>query len=307
VVPSPNQFTFGTNNIGSTGIGTLDSEPNNTGAGQSASLATAAALIAGGLDTATDVDTYTLVTPAGTERLNVAIPPLGDPLGPGVSSFGSSLLRFSARVQTTSGTVVGELTPPATPTLMPNELAIPSIPGTTYRVVISRPVGSTPGTNDFYTTTVDVTNEYPAEAELGAAASNDSKTNAEVLTLTTSPTNPKLRTASWLGHLPPGDASDYFKFTATTGSTAQLTCTSARRGSGLTGFTAALLANTATPVKSEAEVASADLNWSTSPLATSGPVTLTINGSYYFRFTTTSRSSTNTGDYYRCDAALFAP
>ena len=110
-----------------------------------------------------------------------------------------------------------------------------------------------------------------------------------------------------MGHLPAGDASDYFKFTATAGSTANLVCTSARRGSGLIGFTAALLANTATPVKSEAEVATADLSWSPSPLATSGPVTLTINGSYYFRLTTTSRSATNIGDAYRCDAAIFAP
>jgi hypothetical protein len=224
-----------------------------------------------------------------------------------VSSYGSSLPRFSARVQTTSGTVLGELIPPATPALMPPELAIPAIPGTTYRVVISRPAGSTPGANDFYGTTVDVTNDYPPEAEIGAAGANDSKTNAETLMLTTSTANPKLRTASWMGHLPAGDASDYFKFTATTGSTAQLTCTSARRGSGLIGFTAALLANTTTPVKSEAEVATADLDWSTSPVATSGPVSLTINGSYYFRFTTTSRSATNTGDYYRCDAAILAP
>ena len=180
VVPSPNQFTFGANNIGSTGTGTLDSEPNNTGAGQSADLSTGVALIAGGLDTASDLDTYTVVAPTGTKRLNVAIPPLGDSLGPGVSSYGSSLLRFSARVQTTSGLVLGELTPPATPAQMPDELAIPAIPGTTYRVVISRPGGSTPGANDFYATTVDVTNDYPLEAEIGASASNDSKTNAEV-------------------------------------------------------------------------------------------------------------------------------
>ena len=308
VIPSPNQFTFGTNTIGATGVGTLDQEPNDTGAGQSTPISTGVTIVAGVLDTASDVDTYTVVAAAGTMRLNVSLPPMGGAFGPGVTSFGSSLSRFVATVRTTGNVVLGQLGPVTPIDATPVELEVPIAPGT-YRVAISRPSGSTLGSNDFYGATVDLTNDYPNESEVGAAGTNDSKTNAEVLALVTSPTNPKVRTVSFMGHLPPGDASDYFKFTAITGSTAEIVCTSARRGSGLTAFTVALLSNTTTPVKSELEVSTADLHWGNGPGATSPPAALVLTGtgSYYFRFTSPSRSGTNTGDYYRCDAAIVAP
>ncbi len=265
-------------------------------------------LVAGGLDTLSDLDTYTVVAPAGTMRLNVSLPPIGGTPAPGVASYGSSLPRFVATVKSTANVVLGQLGPVTPFAATPVELEVPLAPGT-YRVAISRPSGFTLGSNDFYGATIDVTNDYPNEAEQGATASNDSKTNAEVLTLVTSPTNAKVRTVSFMGHLPPGDASDFFKVTAINGSTAELVCTSARRGSGLTAFTAALLSNTSTPVKSEVEWSTDDLAWGNGSAATSPPVTLTLSGtgSYYFRFTSASRSATNTGDYYRCDAAIVAP
>jgi hypothetical protein len=109
-----------------------------------------------------------------------------------------------------------------------------------------------------------------------------------------------------MGHLPSGD-TDFFKFAGTTGTVVELVCNSARQGSGLTGFTVALLGASATPVKTGVETANADIWWSAATAAPSPTYTLAATGSFYFRMTTTNRSTTNTGDFYRCEVVLTLP
>lgn len=301
---TPNRFTLEVNAGAGSFVG--DSEPNDTGAGQLLP-AGGAAWIGGALSTTNDVDIFSFSVSGGMSLLNVELPPNGDPLGPGLISYGSTLPRLNLAVQTTSGTTLAALGPASPVSASAPGLSVPVAPGA-YRVLIGRPAGSTLGVNDFYGTIVSSSVDQSAELESLSTPSNNSKTAAESLSMMTSPTDPKVRSATWRGYLPAGDAVDYFKFTtSTTGNTLGLNCLAAREGSGLSGFTVSVYGPSATAIRAETESLTADIFWANAPQASGALLPLPTASTYYVALSNSSTAPGNTGRYYRCSIEVVRP
>jgi hypothetical protein len=286
----------------------LDLEPNNTMPGQAlAPDSSGGYRLAGGLDVAGDVDVYTITVSSQQTRLSVSTPPIGEAAGPGVSTFGSTLRRFTATVQSSTGQVLGRLAPPTGAiSSMATDLSVPVNSGT-YRLVISRPAGLTVGANDFYATTVETPADSTAEGEGLGFHANDTTGTAELL-FTVNQTA-KLTTSTWHGFLPAGDVDTFYvpSILGVAGSTIEVSCGAARVGSGLSGFTVSVLGASANVLQTETEVATADLAWSAAPGASKPVVTLPATGTVYFKLSASSVSATNTGTYYRCAVSILNP
>ncbi len=149
----------------------FDTEPNDMASspqvGKLAPFTTPGgfAIVYGTLATATDVDIYRFTAATGAPQLNIEVPPLGDPYAQGVSTYGSTLQRFAAKVTTADGnTVLGQVNLPPVAMLAKTTLAIgvPVTAGTDYLVWFSHPTGVTAGANDFYATNVEFLTEQPA-------------------------------------------------------------------------------------------------------------------------------------------------
>ncbi len=306
VLPSPAHFTLRIERGGALGV-VADTEPNDTGSGQALPTGLVASFVGGAFTSPADVDVFTFTMPTGATLLNVELPPNGDPVGPGLVSYGSTLARLQISVQNGAGTTLASLGPPAPVSATPPGLSVP-VSGGAYRVVLSRPVGTSPGANDFYGTIISGSEDQVAETELLSTTSNNSKTAAETLTMMTSTTDPKVRNAAWRGYLPAGDAVDYFKFTTSTVSnTLGLNCLAGREGSGLIGFTVSVYGPSSTPIRTEVETPQADLFWVGGTAGTMPLLTLPTASTYYVALSTTSTSTANTGRYYRCSIEVVRP
>jgi hypothetical protein len=293
----------------------LDQEPNDAlDAGQPGKLkaftgtATGAfGFLFGGLDTANDVDTYTFTAPAGTTQLAMSIPPIGEPVGPGVSTYGSTMRRFTVTVTDPSGRVVGALAPPAGMFDKSSQsFGIFITAGTTYDVTISRPASLMAGSNDFYESELDFETDNPAELETSSGM-NDTVQTAEALVFTANTSVPKQRDAYVLGHINPATDVDFYGFNANQGDTVAVACAAARNGSGLVGATFAITDNMGAVLQSETETATADVVWGTGTGFSKPPVMIGADGGYAFKVTTTSQDATNTGDFYRCGVHVTSP
>jgi hypothetical protein len=261
----------------------------------------------GGLDSANDVDTYTFTAPAGTTQLAMSVPPIGEPIAPGVSSYGSTMRRFAVTVTDPSGKVVGALTPPAGMFDKASQsFGIFIVAGTTYDVTISRPASLTAGSNDFYESELDFETDNPAEMETGTGM-NDTVQTAEALSFSTNTSVPKQRDAYVLGHISGAADVDFYGFNANQGDTVAIACSAARNGSGLVGATFAITDGAGTVLQSETEVATADVVWGTGTGYSKAPVMIATDAGYAFKVTTTSQDPVNTADFYRCGVHVTSP
>ena len=301
VLPNPNQFSIFVAQLGANQ--TLDTEPNDSSP-QAVTLTPFTmgsggfSLAMGGLDTAADVDTFSVTVPAGAAQISVTVPPIGRPVAPVTTTYGSTLQRFGVQVRSGSSVLASLFPPVGNVEAMSDELSVPLSPGT-YTVAISRPPGFSFGANDFWAARFIAQTDNPPEVE-----PNDNTATAKPLTMNVDPNEPKRRMGFVLGNLAAGDAADVFSFTtAVANSTATLVCGSARSGSGLIGFTVEL--QSTSTLQSETETQIATINWGMG--GTRPAVTLATAGTYYVRFTTQSRSATVLGTYYRCGLFVLAP
>ena len=87
----------------------------------------------GDLQGPTDTDIYKVTIPPGAEILTVAAPPIGAPVQPATSTYGSTLPRFAVTIKKADGTILGDLAPPAGNTeKMSRQLFLPVSPGEVY-------------------------------------------------------------------------------------------------------------------------------------------------------------------------------
>ncbi len=292
---------------------TFDTEPNDTTAApqigklKAATTGVGAYTYLGGvLSSAADVDTYKFTVPTGAKSLNVTVPPIGAPLTKGVSSYGSTMARFTATVKKLDGTIVAELLPPAGQVESMSDSLTAPVDAGDYYLVIGRPTGVTAGANDFYATTIAFGAGNTPEAEAIAAHTNDTLAAAEALTMTADTANAKLKHGYILAHLPTGDAADNFSFAVANGDSVAVACGAARNGSGLQGFKMDLFV-AGTSKQSETESATADLAWSSGKGASKAPVVASAAGTAVLQLTSGSASTTNTGRYYLCGVHVTSP
>jgi hypothetical protein len=293
----------------------LDQEPNDAlDAGQPGNLkafsgtATGAfGFLFGGLDTANDVDTYTFTATAGTTQLAMSIPPIGEPVAPGVSTYGSTMRAFTVTVTDPNGVVVGALAPPAGMfDKASRSFGISITAGTTYDVTISRPATLTAGSNDFYESQLDFETDNPAEMETGTGM-NDTVQTAEALVFSTNTGAPKQRDAYVLGHIATPTDLDFYGFNANQGDTVAIACAAERAGSGLVGATFAITDGSGVVLQSETEVPTADVVWGTGTGYSKPEVMISADAGYAFKVSTTSQDPVNTGNFYRCGVHITSP
>jgi hypothetical protein len=292
---------------------TFDAEPNDTNAAPQVGRLKAFTQSPGGythlmgvLSSATDVDTYKFTVPAGAKSISVAVPPVGAPLTPATSSYGSTMARFVVTVKKMDGTIVAELAPPAgNVEKMSDGLSAPVEAGD-YLVTFSRPAGTAAGANDFYATTLDFGATNTPETEALGANTNDTLATAQALALTADATNAKIKDGYVLGFLPAGDVADSFSFPVAVNDSIALSCGSIRNGSGLEGVKVELFVGGVSK-QAETETALADLAWSTSRFASKPAVTATSAGTAVVQVSATGRSATNTGVYFLCGVHTTAP
>lgn len=308
------KFLTGTFDPNSTALN-VDLEPNDTNAtaqtGKTKAGTTppsAFGFINGFLKDAADVDTFKFTVPAGATSLNLELPPIGAPLTPATSTYGSTMPRFTATVSKLDGTIVSQVVPPAgAMEKTPDSLSLPVEPGD-YYLTIGRPAGVTAGANDFYATELFFGTGNPAEKET-TQGTNDTLATAEALALTADPTVPKQTRAFLAGKLPAGDVADSFSFPVAAGDSISLACGAGRNGSGLQDFKVELFVNGAS-VQSDTETATADLFWSSATgvtTATKPAVVAAAAGTAVVQFSAATRSATNTGTYYLCGVRVTKP
>lgn len=292
----------------------VDAEPNDTNAtaqvGKTKPGTTAPAaygFINGFLKDAADVDTFKFTVPAGATSMSLDVPPIGAPLTPGSSSYGSTMPRFTATVSKLDGTIVGQIVPPAGAVEKTSDsLSLPVEPGD-YYLTIGRPAGLAAGANDFYATELYFGTGNPPEAEATMGA-NDTLATAEALAMTADPTVAKQTRGFIAGKLPVGDVADSFSFPVAVGDSVTLACGAGRNGSGLESFKVELFVN-GTSAQSDTETATTDLYWSsvTGSGATKPAVVATAAGTAVVQFSAATRSATNTGAYYLCGVRVTKP
>ncbi len=308
------KFSAGAFNPASDAL-TVDAEPNDTiptaQAGKLKAATTppgAYTFINGFLKDAADVDVFKFTVPAGATSMGVDIPPIGAPLAPGKSSYGSTLPRFTATVSKLDGTIVGQVVPPAADIEKTSDsLTLPVEPGD-YYLTVARPAGVAAGANDFYATQLSFNKGNPPEAET-TSGTNDTLATAEALTMTADPANPKLKHGYIMAKLPTGDAADSFSFPLGNGDSVSLACGSARNGSGLQDFKVELFTG-GTSRQTDTEVATTDMFWSSASGATGATkpaVVASAAGTAVLQLTAGSRSATNTGVYYLCGVHVTSP
>ena len=293
----------------------VDAEPNDTNAtaqtGKSRAGTTppsAFGFINGFLKDGTDVDTFKFTVPTGATSMSVDIPPIGAPLVPATSTYGSTMPRFTATVSKLDGTIVSQIVPPAGAVDKTSDsLSLPVEPGD-YYLTIGRPAGVAAGANDFYSTTIFFGTGNPAENET-TSGTNATLATAQALTLEADPTVPKQTRAFLAGKLPAGDVADSFSFPVAAGDSVSLACGAGRNGSGLQAFKVELFVN-GVSAQSDTETATADLFWSSATgvtTATKPAVVAAAAGTAVVQFSAGSRSTTNTGAYYLCGVRVTKP
>jgi len=260
----------------------------------------------GTLDTDTDVDVFAFTMPTDTVSLSTEdfTTPTG-PGGAGVNGNGSTLDLGLVSISDASGTIIGQLDA----TKGSDQMSVPLETGTDYLLWIERDAGTTAGANDFYNL-VNYASNVDNEPEIETTAGeNDDTSNAETVTLETSPNDPNTDSGFVLGFMQTESDVDYYAFEADAGDKVNLACGAIRSGSGLIDATFAVHDDSDSEMQSETETDTDDIFWSdtTYGIESAPAVEITTTGTHYLVVSTGSQSTTVTGNYYRCGIHVETP
>jgi hypothetical protein len=252
--------------------------------------------IAGLFSSTSDVDTYKFTAPEGVAVLNVLFTPAG-PLG-----FGSTATPGVVSITkgpNPSSVAFASLDVPKGASGLSQ---VPVKAGDPLFLQVHWPAGKTAGANDFYflklyTSTGgnpqekdDAMNGDPAMAEATMGSLEDKTTHF------------------FLGGTLPGMDTDWWSFTANSGDSIALACSSWRAGSGVRDATFSFYVDPkGAALQTETEIETKSLVWSTSTGATKKPVTATMSGKHYLQVKATQHDANVASDHYLCGVHVTAP
>ncbi len=251
--------------------------------------------LAGLFDKVDDVDTYTVTAPQDVFALNVLFTPAG-PQG-----FGSTQSPGIVDVYKTSATG------PALASLDVQKGAsglsqVPVKPGDPLLLQVHWPQGKTAGANDFYFLKIYTSTGGNPQEKNDAANSDPMAAEATTGTLDMKTTH------FYVGGTLPANDTDWWSFTANTGDSIALACSSWRAGSGVRDATFSFyLDPKATALQTETEVETKSVLWSTATAASKKPYTATATGKHYLQVMATKHDANVTSDHYLCGIHVTAP
>lgn len=268
-----------------------DTEPNDTTA--TAQLGITAfstpavaqlANLAGDFATLEDVDVYRLNSAPTAQTIEVLFTPTGN-----AGYGGTTALGLVDIVAADGSTVLGRLDVARGA----RALRLPALGLTNYHVYVHAPPAA-PGANPFYWL------QWRALASRNPQETNDVANGVSATAEVATPVPFDGGTSYFLGGTIDSSDTDWWSFTASAGNRVQLSCASAREGSGVISLTVTLYRDPVqAPLQSEAETASVDLRWDDNG-GTRPAVVIATTGTHYLRLTTPSVSGVVVDRHYNC-------
>jgi hypothetical protein len=257
--------------------------------------------IYGMFDTVADVDVFSFVAPQ-TTTAELALWTHFRPSGS--KTDGSTIDLGLVELRVADGTIIAAL-----------DFAygaagfaeVPLTTGTSYYLVVNRPVGETTGPNDFWI--IDLESRDSINLQEQDDEANATSAGAEPTYEQIDPYFPSVASRYFGGHIPAGD-TDWWSFTANAGDQVEVACASRRVGSGVGDLTVALFADPpGSPLQSETESATKDLLWSDSEPGASLPaVTATSTGEHYVELRASKMIPEGaTSTHYLCGVRTVGP